>query len=81
MKKIIARMPIWIRICCILFLGLVLVSVFADVLMPYDPDATALIDRNKPPVFMGGDFNHILGTDELGRDMLSRLLYGSRISL
>ena len=81
MKRIISHMPVWIKVCCIVFLGITLVAIFANALMPYDTDATALLDRNKPPVFMGGTWDHILGTDELGRDIFSRLLYGTRISL
>jgi len=37
--------------------------------------------RMKPPVFMGGTMEHLLGTDHLGRDYLSRLIYGARVSL
>ena len=81
MKRIISHMPLWIKICSILFLIIALSALFADVLMPYDPDATSLLERNQPPVFLGGTLQHILGTDELGRDILSRILYGTRISL
>ena len=81
MKRVISHMPSWIKVCCIAFIGIALAAIFANVLSPYDPDATALLDRNKPPVFMGGTREHILGTDELGRDILSRLLYGTRVSL
>ena len=81
MKRIISHMPLWIKICSIMFLIIALSALFADVLMPYDPDATSLLERNQPPVFLGGNLQHILGTDELGRDILSRILYGTRISL
>lgn len=81
MKRIISHMPLWIKICSIVFILIAVSALLADVLMPYDPDATSLLDRNKPPVFMGGSMEHILGTDELGRDIFSRILYGTRISL
>lgn len=81
MKRIISHMPLWIKICSLLFIGISLAAIFADFLMPYDPDATALTERTLPPVFMGGTWEHILGTDELGRDILSRVIYGTRISL
>ncbi len=58
--------------------GMVLVAVFANVLSPDDPLAGSLRDRLVPP-FTTSEFP--LGTDPLGRDMLSRLMYGARISL
>lgn len=61
---------------------LVLMAIFAPLLSPYDPAAQSLIDRLKPPVWQdGGTWEHLLGTDHLGRDMLSRIIHGSRISL
>lgn len=64
----------------ILFL-MIAMAVLAPVLAPYDPNAQSLLSRMKPPVFAGGTWKHILGTDHLGRDLLSRLMYGARISL
>lgn len=81
MKRIISHMPLWIKTCSLVFVLIAVAALFANVLMPYDPDATSLLERNKPPVFMGGTSDHILGTDELGRDIFSRILYGTRISL
>lgn len=60
---------------------LVLVAVFAPYLAPHNPYAQDLLARMQPPVFMGGTWNHPLGTDHLGRDYLSRLIYGARVSL
>ena len=60
---------------------LVLVAVFAPLLAPHDPYAQSLMARMKPPVFLGGSWDHPLGTDHLGRDYLSRLIYGARVSL
>ena len=57
---------------------------FAEWIAPYDPLAQNLRMRNKPPLTPAAqlnDFPHLLGTDALGRDLLSRLIYGSRISL
>lgn len=63
---------------CLCVVVLILLSAaFAPLLAPYDPNATSMPRRLKPIGFEG----HILGTDELGRDMLSRLLYGGRLSL
>ena len=55
---------------------LFVVSVFAPVLSPYDPDAIHVNEILMPP-----SRQHILGTDELGRDVFSRMIWGSRISL
>ena len=56
---------------------LLLVAIFAPVLAPHDPFAQDLGNRLKPL----GDNGHLLGTDSLGRDILSRLIYGARITL
>jgi peptide/nickel transport system permease protein len=50
-------------------------------LSPHAPAEAHLLDRLLPPAFLGGDPGYLLGTDHLGRDMLSRLLYGSRVAL
>ncbi|HYG86764.1 MAG TPA: ABC transporter permease [Azospirillum sp.] len=63
--------------CLAVLLAIVLAAVFADVLAPADPYKASMIRRLKPIGFP----NHPLGTDELGRDMLTRLLYGGRMSL
>lgn len=60
----------------IIVLGLVFCAAFADVLSPHDPSRMGAGGRFLPP---GGNF--LLGTDEFGRDMLSRILHGSRITL
>lgn len=57
-------------------------AVFAELLMPHDPFAQDLTRRLLPPFWMEGtDPNHLLGTDQLGRDYLSRLILGARISM
>jgi peptide/nickel transport system permease protein len=60
---------------------LVIVAILAPVLAPHDPYAQTLANRMVKPVFMGGTWEHPLGTDHLGRDYLSRLIYGARVSL
>ncbi|WP_134499274.1 ABC transporter permease [Microvirga pakistanensis] len=60
----------------------VLMAVLAPLLAPYDPTTPNLRARLVPPMWVAkGSADHILGTDHLGRDMLSRLIYGSRIAL
>lgn len=57
-------------------------ALLAPFIAPYDPYEQDLLRRMAPPVFMeGGSWAHPLGTDKFGRDYLSRLLYGARISL
>lgn len=57
-------------------------ALFAPLIAPYDPNAQDLLLRLKPPAWQsGGSGAHLLGTDQLGRDMLSRVIYGTRISL
>ena len=61
---------------CIL-IAVILISLAAPLLTGYQPNAVNMVDRLLPP----GSPGHILGTDHLGRDMLTRLLYGGRISV
>jgi ABC-type dipeptide/oligopeptide/nickel transport system permease subunit len=64
------------------FLLLVILSaVFAPLVSPHDPNAQDLAVRLHPPVLFGGHWNHVLGTDQLGRDLLSRMFYGARASM
>jgi peptide/nickel transport system permease protein len=61
---------------------LLIAAVFAPLIAPYDPNAQDLLLRLKPPAWQhGGSGAHLLGTDQLGRDMLSRVIYGTRVSL
>lgn len=63
-------------------LAIVFVALAAPWISPYDPYAQDLANRNVPPFWYdGGSWLHPLGTDPLGRDYLSRLFYGARISL
>ncbi len=61
---------------------LLLVALTAGWIAPHDPFEQDLMKRMIPPAWMdGGSVEHLLGTDQLGRDYLSRLIYGARISL
>jgi ABC-type dipeptide/oligopeptide/nickel transport system permease subunit len=67
--------------------GLILLVVFgsallADYLAPHEPNKQRLVARFKPPVWaQGGSATYLLGTDNVGRDIFSRIIHGSRISL
>lgn len=66
----------------LIVLALIFTAIFANLLAPYSPYEQSLPDRLKPPFWVeGGSTRHLLGTDLLGRDVLSRLIFGSRISL
>jgi peptide/nickel transport system permease protein len=61
---------------------LVVPAVLAPLVAPYDPLKGSLAKRLKPPVWQeGGSFDNVLGTDKLGRDILSRMIHGARVSL
>ena len=60
----------------ILAFGLLLIAIFADYLCPYDPYEQNLNLAKQPP-----SASHLLGTDMLGRDLLSRIIIGSRSSI
>jgi peptide/nickel transport system permease protein len=66
-----------------LILGVVaFVAIFANVLAPHNPEIGSLTARFRPPVWQtGGSAQYLLGTDQLGRDVLSRLIFGARVSM
>jgi len=82
LRKILKRFPPIPTIPAAVFLFLVFVAVFAPFIAPYDPEARNLYDQFIPLSWMeGGSTAHLLGTDYFGRDILTRLLYGARVSL
>jgi peptide/nickel transport system permease protein len=81
------RLPHWMRSARVL-IGLVIVlivaltALFAPWLAPHDPNDQNLISTLLPPAWMpGGEAEFPLGTDSLGRDILSRLIYGARVAM
>lgn len=65
-----------------ILVAFIAMAILAPYLAPYDPGIPDLRARLAPPTWLeGGTAGHVLGTDHLGRDMLSRLIYGSRIAL
>ncbi|MFZ3046263.1 MAG: ABC transporter permease, partial [Desulfatirhabdiaceae bacterium] len=66
----------------VIVLSFILIAILAPVISPHDPVDASLYDQLKPPVWYPvGTWKNILGTDDLGRDMLSRLIHGARVSL
>ena len=84
---IAAATPFWrlkgfpvIPVSILLFIAFV--AVFADLLAPHDPQIGSLARRFKPPLWLeGGSLVYPLGTDHVGRDVLSRLIFGARVSM
>src|SRR6184192_603939 len=65
-----------------ILLGIAFVAVFANQLAPHNPEVGSLVARFKPPFWeTGGTTKYLLGTDQLGRDVLSRLIFGARVSM
>ncbi|MFT4173295.1 MAG: ABC transporter permease, partial [Rhodocyclaceae bacterium] len=77
----LARANWQLIIAATIVLAILLCAVFAPLLAPHSPYDQSLTDRLIKPVFMGGTWAHPLGTDHLGRDYLSRMLYGARFSM
>ena len=70
------------RISLLAFLLVLLAAIFGPMVAPYDPNAQTLLARLRPPVgFERAMAIHPLGTDQLGRDLLSRTLYGLRLTM
>jgi peptide/nickel transport system permease protein len=66
----------------VVVVGALAMAVFAPLIAPADPNAQELLDRLLPPAWdAGGTAKHLLGTDAYGRDLLSRLIFGARISI
>src|SRR3989449_11549002 len=75
----LARLP-WVSFFIIVVL--VLVAVLAPLIAPHSATEQSLPDKLRPPAWQeGGSTTHLLGTAVLGRDVLSRLIYGARVSL
>lgn len=78
-KKLRDLPLLWVSI---LLVVLVIPAIFAPIIAPHDPYEGDIANRLDVPVwYEGGSWDHILGTDRQGRDLLSRLIYGSRIAM
>src|SRR5688500_10805172 len=76
------RVPVVVWICAAVLLTMILFAVLAPFVAPRDPTDQSLLLRLKPPIWLAeGEPGYILGTDEVGRDILSRMIYGAQISL
>ena len=79
LKYELKQLP-WIPVVIIVII--VFAAIFAPIVSPHSPTKQSLRDKLQPPAWQeGGTAGHLLGTDILGRDILSRLIYGARVSL
>src|SRR5262245_10023499 len=78
-RRLVIPASVWIAIGWVALM--IAVGALADVLRPYSITAIDLSARLSPPIGLGGSIAHPFGTDELGRDVLSRLIVSIRISL
>jgi peptide/nickel transport system permease protein len=74
-RRTLRRDPVFL-ICLAIIVALTVVAVLAPLIAPVDPNTTSILNSNA-----GSSLSHPLGTDSLGRDLLSRLIYGARLSL
>jgi len=78
--RIIQGFAFWVPL--IVMVVMIIMALFANWIAPHDPNQGKILDRLLPPSFMeGGKSDYLLGTDLIGRDVLSRIIYGARISL
>lgn len=85
-RSVIRRLPLHLLRARYLFGGflalVILAAVFAPLVAPFNPNAQDIVQRLAPPAWEhGGSLSHVFGTDELGRDILSRVIYGARTSV
>ena len=80
-RRSLSRVPVSIVAIAIILALIVAMALLAPWLAPLDPDRQNLLARLRPPGFMRGGTTYWFGTDNLGRDLLSRVIYGARASL
>lgn len=73
------NLALWLPVAVIVLF--VLAALLAPWIAPYDPNSQNLLGRLKPPGTTARSFHYLLGSDELGRDLLTRLIHGARVSL
>ncbi len=82
LRRFLQRYPPLVMVSALFLLALIVVAVFAPDLSPFEYSKMDLRARLQAPVWMeGGTWKHMLGTDDLGRDVLSRLFFSIRVSL
>src|SRR5438309_4221023 len=81
-RRVSLRLGDFPLIPTLILVSVSLVAIFANVLAPHNPEVGSLAARFRPPFWQaGGSTRYLLGTDQLGRDVLSRLIFGARVSM
>jgi len=80
LREIKSELRRWPWPAIIILVGFLFVAAFPGWLTPYSPDEMNLPDRLRPPLWQEAGRLYLLGTDTLGRDLLTRILYGARVS-
>src|SRR5580700_203003 len=81
-RRVSVRLGACPLIPTLILAGVAFVAIFANVLAPHNPEIGSLAARFRPPFWQtGGSTKYLLGTDQLGRDVLSRLIFGARVSV
>src|SRR5438105_9950484 len=81
-RRISLRLGDFPLIPTLILAGVAFIAIFANVLAPHNPEVGSLAARFEPPFWeTGGSTKYLLGTDQLGRDVLSRLIFGARVSM
>ncbi len=82
LRRFFERYPPLVMVASLLLLAMIAIAILATQLAPYDYAKMDLYSRLQPPIWLeGGKWNHLFGTDDLGRDVLSRLIFSIRMSL
>ena len=81
-ETLFGRLRRWPVVPVLIILVLASCAIFAPLIAPHSPTAAVIRERNTPPSWMeGGTSKHLLGADQQGRDVLSRVIYGARVSM
>jgi peptide/nickel transport system permease protein len=80
-SRLLSRYPVLVVFGIVWLVAMVAIALTVELISPYPYAQIDLRARLAPPIFLGGDMRHVLGTDELGRDVMSRLFYSIRMSL
>ncbi len=81
-RRFFERYPPLVMIASLWLLAMIAIAILATQLAPYDYAKMDLYSRLQPPIWLeGGKWDHLFGTDDLGRDVLSRLIFSIRMSL
>lgn len=82
LRRFFERYPPLVMVAALWLLAMIAIAILAIQLAPYDYAQMDLRSRLQPPIWLeGGKWNHLFGTDDLGRDVLSRLIFSIRMSL